>query len=185
MARKEEIRKVFQNVSRKCYDSAQAHLTEQLPAIMDMARRYALAYQHGDFGNMTGNWLNSFGVVLYRDGRPVAVANMSAAEVDGPIRTTLIEGDWFKRGEHRYDDTYQRVTFEIDGEKYKGAAEQVFYDEEVLDFLGSTWSKQKSGFSFRVVSIAEYHRDAASMVLLQVGDEMEARGGNIWQFNLE
>jgi len=181
---RDQIRKVFQNISKRCYDTAQVRLTGQMPAIMEMARQYALSYQHGAFGNMTGNWLNSFGVVLYRDGRPVAISNMSAAGVDGPIRTTLIEGDWFRRGEHRYDDTYQRVTFEVDGEKYKGTAEQVFYDEEVMEWLSRTWTKSK-GFSFRVVSVAEYHRDAASRVLLQIGNEMEVRGGNIWQFNLQ
>lgn len=184
MPRPQSIRDVFNNVAKRCYNTAQRRLTDQMPAIMDMARQYALAYQHGDFGNMTGNWLNSFGVVLYRDGRPVAIATMADAGVDGPIRTTLITGDWFKRGEHRYDDTYQRVTFEVDGEKYKGTAEQVFYDEEVQAFLSRTRTNAK-GFSYRVVSVAEYHRDAASRVLLQVGDEMEARGGNIWQFNLE
>ena len=184
MPRTQSVKQFFQNVAQRCYNTAQVRLTDQMPAIMDLAREYAMAYQHGEFGNMTGNWLNSFGVVLYRDGRPVAIATMSDAGVDGPIRTTLITGDWFKRGEQRYDQTYQRVTFEVDGEKYKGAAEQVFYDEEVQAFLSRTRSREK-GFSFRVVSVAEYHRDAASRVLLQVGDVMEAHGGNIWRFNLE
>ena len=184
MASKARIQKVFQNVAKRCYDTAQVRLTEQLPAIMEMARVSAQAHQHGDFGNMTGNWLNSFGVVLYRGGRPVAMANMAAAGVDAPIRTTLIDGDWFRRGEHRFDDTYQRTTFEVDGDKVKGAAEQVFYNEEVMEWLGRTWTKSK-GFAIRVVSVAEYHKKSARKVLLEIGDELENRGGNIWQFKLD
>lgn len=179
MASSAEIRHVFQNVQKRCYDTAQMRLTEQLPTIMDMARRYAQAYQHGEFGNMTGNWLNSFGVAIYREGRPVAVANMSSAEVDGPIRTTLIYGDIFDAGMQRYDETYQLEDFEPE----KGAAEQVFYNEEVLSWLGRTWTKHK-GFSFRVVTVTEYHVETARRVLLQLSNDMEVRGGNIWQFNL-
>lgn len=173
------IRHAFQNVQKRCYDTAQRRLSEQLPYIMDMAREYARNHQQGDFGDMTGNWLNSFGVAIYREGRPVAIANMSSADVDAPIRTTLIHGDIFDAGMQRYDETFQLNDFEPE----EGTEEQVFYNEEVVSWLSRTWTKSK-GFSFRVVTVAEYHIDTARRVLLQLSNEMEARGGYIWQFNL-
>lgn len=177
------IRHFFKNVQKRCYSTAQLRLREQLPAIMEMAKEYALNHQHSAFGNMTGNWINSFGVCLYRDGKAVAVANMPTAGVESPIRVTLIEGDQFKRGTQRYDKTYQLRTFDIDGEKYKGTAEQVFYDEEVMNWLRRTSTRQK-GFSLRVVSVAEYQKDTARRVLLQLSNVIESKGGNIWQFKL-
>lgn len=183
MASSSQIRHFFQNVQRRVQNTAQRRLTEQLPAIMEMAREYALSYQHSSFGNMTGNWLNSFGVCLYRDGSPVAIANMPMGGADSPIRTTLIKGDLFKRGSHRYDNTYQRRSFEIDGEKYEGASEQVYYDDEVINWLRRTSTRRK-GFSLRVITIAEYRKETAKRVLLRLSDVIESKGGNIWRFNL-
>ncbi len=183
MATTSQIQAVFKNVQKRCENTAQRRLTEQLPAIMSIAYDYATNYQHSAFGNMTGNWLNSFGVALYRDGHLVAVANMTSAGADVPIRTTLITGDWFKRGAKRYDNTYQMRTFEIDGNKYQGAADQVFYNEEVISWLRHTWTRQK-GFSMRLVSVTEYKKDTARRVLLQLSNVIESSGGNIWQLNL-
>ena len=164
-------------------NTAQRRLTEQLPGIMSALHDYVQdEQQKGNFGSMTGNWINSFGVACYRDGKCFAVANMSSEE-GNPVRTTLIEGDWFKKGEQRFDRSVQQRTFEIDGEKYKGAADQVFYNEEVLAWLSRTWTKQK-GFSFRVVSVTEYHKQEARSALLRLSDEIESKGGSIWQFHL-
>lgn len=175
-----QVKVVMKNVQDKLMNTAFRRLREQLPAIMSAANDYARDEQ--TFGDMTGNWINSFGVALYRDGKCVAVANMSGEE-DNPIRTTLIDGDWFQSGERRFDGSVQQQTFEIDGKKNKGAADQVFYNEEVLAWLSHSWTNQK-GFSFRVVSVAEYHKQEARVALLRLSDEMESRGGNIWRFHM-
>lgn len=164
-------------------DTAQKRLIEQLPSVMSALHDYVRdEQQKGNFGDMTGNWINSYGVALYRDGKCVAIANMSGEERN-PIRTTLIDGDWFRSGERRYDGSTQKYTFEIDGDFYKGAAGQTFYNEDVLEWLGHTRVKGK-GFSFRVVTITEYRKNEARQALLRLSDEIESRGGNIWQFHL-
>lgn len=164
-------------------NAAQRRLTDQLPGIMSALHDYVKDEERkGNFSDMTGNWVNSFGVALYRDGRCFAVANMSGEE-NSPIRTTLIEGDWFKKGTRRFDSSTQQRTFEIDGEKYRGASDQVFYNEEVLSWLSRTWTRRK-GFSYRIISVTEYHRQEAKQALLRLSDEIESKGGNIWQFHL-
>lgn len=178
-----EIRHFFKGVQARCYDTAQRRLSQQLPAIISLIERDAREYQSQlEFSDMTGNWINSFGVVLYRDGRAVAVADMSS-EVGSPIRTTLIDGDRFAKGKVRFDDSVQEHTFYVDGDTVKGSSGRYFSDERVLGWLRRTWTK-RTGFSFRVVSVAEYQKEAAKRVLLRISDELESRGGNIWQFNL-
>ena len=183
MASRTQVTTLFKNVQKRCMDTAQKRLTEQLAGVLSALHDYIEdEQQKGNFGSMTGNWRNSFGVAAYRDGRCFAVANMSGEE-DSPIRTTLIDGDWFKKGEQRFDGSTQQYTFEIDGEHYKGAAEQVFYDEEVLNWLSRSRSRNK-GFSYRIVSVTEYHKNEARNALLRLSDEIESKGGNIWHFNL-
>ena len=178
-----QITHVFKNVQKKLMNTAQRRLTAQLPGIMSALHDYVKdEQQKGNFGSMTGNWVNSFGVAAYRDGHCFAVANMSGEE-GNPIRTTLIEGDWFRKGERRFDSSTQQRTFEIDGKKYKGAAEQVFYNEEVIEWLSRTWTHTK-GFSFRIISVTEYHKQEARSALLRLSDEIESKGGSIWQFHL-
>jgi hypothetical protein len=172
------IRSVFKNVQKKVQNTAQRRLTEQLPTVMSAAEDYIRdEQQKANFGDMTGNWLNSFGVALYRDGRFVALAVRDGQE---PVRTTLIMGDEFKAGERRYDGSIQQQTFEV----YKQASSaQYFANEEVQNFLMRSRSKSK-GFSIRVVSIIEYERKTAQNALLRLSDEIESKGGNIWRFHL-
>jgi hypothetical protein len=178
-----DIRHFFQNVQKRVENTAQRRLTEMLPGIMSALHDYVKDEEaNGNFSDMTGNWINSFGVAAYRDGRCFAIANMSGEE-NAPIRTTLIEGDWFKKGERRFDKSTQKRTFEIDGNKYHGAADQVFYNEEVLAWLGRTRTTRK-GFSFRVVTVTEYHRPEARKALLRLSDELEQKGGIIWNFHI-
>ena len=183
MASSSQITHVFKNVQQKVMNTAQRRLTEQMPGIMSALHDYVRdEQQKGRFGDMTGNWINSFGVACYRDGKCFAVANMSNEE-GNPIRTTLIEGDWFKEGQRRFDGSTQRKTFEVDGERIKGTADQVFYNEEVIAWLSRTWTRTK-GFSFRVISVSEYHKRDARNALLRLSDEIEAKGGSIWQFHM-
>lgn len=174
-----DIRHFFKNVQKKLENTAQKRLQEILPGIMSALHDYVVdEQQKGNFGSMTGNWINSFGVAVYRDGRCFAVANMSGEEGD-PIRTTLIDYDLFPEGTMRFDHSTQQKDFEV----AEGTAEQVFYNEEVLAWLGRTWTRQK-GFSFRVVSVTEYHKKEARSALLRLSDEIESKGGNIWNFHL-
>ena len=178
-----QIQNVFNNVAKRCYNTAQRKLTSQIQYIMESIHEHATSYQHSKFGNMTGNWINSFGVALYRDGKLVAIGDMGGIE-DAPIRTTLINDEMFLRGQQRFDETYQKKTFEVgyDPEKM-GTSRNYFSNEEVVRWLSHS-STRKKGFSFRIVSVTEYKRETAKRVLLQVSDEVESAGGNIWQFNL-
>lgn len=183
MASSTQISHVFKNVQKKAMNTAQRRLTDQLSGVMSALHDYVIdEQQNGNFGSMTGNWVNSFGVALYRDGMCVAVANMSNEE-GSPIRTTLIEWDEFEKGEVRFDSSVQQRDFVIDGDKYQGTLDQVFYNEEVIEWLTHTWTRQK-GFSFRVISVTEYHKQEARNALLRLSDEVESMGGGIWQFHL-
>lgn len=177
--KRNQIRHIFRNVAKRCYDTAESRLYAQLPAIMSIAHEYAIEEQRkAEFGSMTGNWINSFGVALYREGRCVGVANMSGDE-KSPIRMTLIAGGRFPKGEQRFDEEIQSRGFWT----RHGSSGEYFADQEVLRWLGRSRSKSK-GFSFRVVSVIEYHKQESRNVLLRLSDEFERRGGNIWQFNL-
>jgi len=172
---------VMKNVQEKLMNTAFRRLREQLPTIMGAANDYARDEQ--TFGDMTGNWINSFGVALYRDGKCVAVANMSGEE-DAPIRTTLINDEAFPAGHHRFDGSVQQMTFEVGLSPEKmGSSRNYFANEEVLQWLSHSSTRQK-GFSFRVVSVTEYHKQEARNALFRLSDEMESRGGNIWHFHM-
>lgn len=174
---------VFKNVAERCKNTAQARLIAQMDNIMERVHEHAINYQHSKFGNMTGNWINSFGVALYRDGRLVAIGDMSGQE-DSPIRTTLVNDEVFKRGTRRFDSTYQSKSFEVGYNPDRmGSSSNYFANEEVVRWLSHS-STRKKGFSFRLVSVTEYEKDTARRVLLQVSDEIESAGGNIWRFNL-
>lgn len=179
MAGKSDIKGYFNNVQKKLMNAAQRKLIEQVPAIVSALHDYVEDERiHGDFGSMTGNWVNSFGVALYRDGKCFAVANMKGEE-DAPIRTTLIDYDEFREGTVRHDKSIQQSDFEVE----KGSSSQYFADQEVLEWLSRSRSRSK-GFSYRIVSVIEYKKDSARKVLLRLSDELESKGGNVWQFNL-
>lgn len=172
------IKHVFKNVQKRCMDTAQQRLTAQLPGVMSAAEDYLRDEQQKEnFGDMTGNWLNSFGVALYREGKFVALA---VRDGNDPVRTTLINGDEFRAGEIRYDGSVQQDTFSI---SRGGSSEQYFANEEVMSYLQRSRSRSK-GFSLRVVSIIEYNRPAARRALLRLSDEIESMRGNILQFHL-
>lgn len=188
MAGRSQIRGFFNNVQKRLMNTAQRRLVEQLPVIMSMIHQYAK--NHAAMYSMTGNWINSFGIALYRDGQCVAVANMTGegtvgnALEDEPIRMTLVNDEMFKRGTKRHDKTYQKKTFEVGYDPDRmGSSHNYFADDEVLSWLSHSRTNKK-GFSYRVVSVIEYNTDSARRVLLQISGDIESRGGNIWQFNL-
>ncbi len=181
-SRNQSISTYFKGVQRRVMDTAQRRLQEMLPDVMLAASEYI--YHEHDFGDMTGNWINSFGLALYRDGRFVEVITLADAVNEGaPIQPVLQSGDSFNKGQKRHDEKYQKKTFVIDGIKNKGSHGEYFADEKVVSVLRHTHTGAK-GFSFRVVSVAEYHKEEAKSALLQISDFIESRGGNVWQFNL-
>jgi len=185
MASRIQVRQVFDSVKKRCYKAAEEHLTAQLQGVMAALHDYAVdEQQKAGFSDMTGNWINSFGVALYRDGRCVAIANMSN-EVGSPIRTTLINDDVFQAGSQRFDGSIQQKEFVVGYDPKKmGSSSQYFSDEAVLQWLSRTWTKSK-GFSYRIVSVTEYHRPEARYALLRLSDELENKGGNILQFSIQ
>lgn len=183
-----KIEGVFKNVQKKLMNTAQRRLVAQLPIIVEKLHEYAVNHSAGR--SMTGNWIDSFGVVLYRDGSPVAWANMTGEGSAGnkveeePIRTTLVNDEKFKKGTKRHDSQYQRRTFEVGNRPDRmGSSSNYFADDEVIRWLAHSRSNVK-GFSYRVVSVTEYNRESARRALLQMSDEIESYGGKIWQFNL-
>lgn len=181
-SRNQAISTFFKGVQQRYMNAAQRKLQEMLPAVMQVASEYI--YNEHNFGDMTGNWINSFGIALYRDGRFVRVVTLAEVANEGePIQPVLQSGDSFNRGQKRHDDRYQKKTFVIDGVVHKGSHGEYFSNEKVVSVLRHTSTNVK-GFSFRVVSVAEYHKEEAKRALLQISDFMESRGGNIWQFNL-
>lgn len=182
MSRNQNVSVFFKNVQKRLMNAAQRRLQEALPAVMEVASEYI--YHEHNFGDMTGNWINSFAIALYRDGRFVRVITLAEAANEGaPIQPVLISGDSFNKGWQRHDDRYQKKTFYIDGIKNQGSHGQYFADEKVVSVLRHTHTKAK-GFSFRILSVAEYHKEEARRALLQVSNYIESKGGNIWQFNL-
>ena len=179
-----QTRNVFKNVQKRCYDTAEKRLISQLKGVMSALHDYVLdEQQNANFGSMTGNWINSFGVAMYRDGRCVAVANMSDEE-DSPIRVTLINDDVFEQGKMRFDKSTQEHDFVVGYSASRmGSSSQYFSNEEVLRWLSRSWTKRK-GFSYRIVSVTEYHKPEARRALLRLSNEIESKGGNIWRFHI-
>jgi hypothetical protein len=171
-------------VAKECYDLAEDRLREQIPTIMSSLHQYAIDQQQSEkFKSMTGNWINSFGVALYRDGKLIALADMGGLE-DDPIRTVLVDGETFDRGTLRFDERYQRITFVVGSKSDRmGSSSNYFANEEVVRWLQNSRTRSK-GFTFRVVSVTEYQRDAAREVLLQMSDEVEQASGIISDLEL-
>lgn len=188
MAGRSQIAGVFKNVQQRLMNTAQRRLTAQLPLIMSKIHEYAR--NHAAMHSMTGNWMDSFGVALYRDGHLVAVSNMTGGGTVGgeyeerPVRTVLVNDEIFKKGTRRHDKTYQSRSFEVgyDPERM-GSSSNYFADDEVIRWLSHS-STRKKGFSYRVVSVIEYEKESARRVLFQISDEIESYGGRIWQFKL-
>lgn len=181
-SRNQSVSTFFKGIQRKAMNAAERKLSQMLPSVMLAASEYI--YNEHDFGDMTGNWINSFGLALYRDGHFVRVITLAEVANEGaPIQPVLQSGDTFNKGQQRHDEKFQKKTFVIDGIKHKGSHGEYFADEKVVSVLRHTHTSAK-GFSFRIVSVAEYHKEEAKRALLQISDFIESRGANVWQFNL-
>ena len=132
MPRKAQIKQVIDNLRAKAYNKAQLEMTKGLPLVMDEVHQFAREKmaQLG-LSDMTGNYINSFGIALYRDGEFIACATTNDIEGKDPIQVTLANGDRFEKGRTRYDDGTQKKTFYAP----EGSMSRIMANEEVVRWL--------------------------------------------------
>lgn len=181
-ATRANIRQVFDNLRKNAYNKAQREMTKGLPYVMDEVHQFAREKMAElKKSDMTGNYINSFGIAIYRDGEFVACATTSDIEGNDPIQVTLANGDRFPEGRMRYDNSEQGRTFKADG-----GMRRILANEEVIRWLKRyrpKVSKGKPSLAYRVVTVVDYAKMlGGDKVLLQLADDIESRGGDIREF---
>ena len=181
MAHHANIKGFFDNMRARVMSRAEENLKQALPMLADMMHDYALEeLKRNKKASMTGNFINSFGIALYKDGKFIAVATTHDFEGQSPIRVTLAKGDTFKEGEIRYDGRQQFHSFSAPTGEHR-----IYANEEVLGWLRRYPPSKKKGFSFRAISVVDYSENVGGrQVLLRIADDIENYGGIITQFNL-
>lgn len=178
---KTSIKGVFENVERRAKDKVQENLENMLPMMSFLMYEYAKEEMKKlKKSSMTGNYINSFGIALYRDGKFVAVSTTNEEEGQEPIQMTLAAGDVFEAKSRRYDGKMQFHDFTAsEGKRH------FFANREVLSWLARFPPTKKKGFAFRVVSVVDY-ADAigGSQVLLRLADDIENSGGIVSEMRL-
>jgi len=156
-------------------------LTENLPIIADMMHEYAEEeLKKLKKSSMTGNFINSFGVALYKDGKLVAIGTTHDIEGESPTQVTLASGDTFTKWRMRYTGKMQFHTFTA-----PEGTHRFYANEEVLRWLSRYPPSKKKGFAFRVVSVVDYSdKIGGDTVLLRVADDIENNGGVVTEFHL-
>lgn len=175
------IKGFFDNVRERIADKAEENFIEALPLLVDMIHDYAEEeMKKRKKTSMTGNFINSFGVALYRDGKFVAVSTTNEIEGREPIQVTLANGDTFGQWKRRYDRRTQFHPFTA-----PIGTHRIFADKEVVKWLKQYPPTKKKGFSFRVASVTDYSEVVGGAeVLLRIADDIENYGGVITEFNL-
>ena len=181
MARHANFKGFFDNLRERVMSKAEKNLKQALPILADMMHDYALEeLKRNKKASMTGNFINSFGIALYKDGKLIAVGTTNDIEGQQPIRVTLAKGDTFEEGEIRYDGRQQFHDFSAPAGEHR-----IFANQEVLGWLRRYPPSRKKGFSFRAISVVDYSEDVGGrQVLLRIADDIEHYGGTITQFNL-
>lgn len=181
MASHSNIKGFFFAKKRQIMEKFEKRLTENLPVIADMMHDYAEEeLKKRKKSSMTGNFINSFGVALYKDGKFVAVGTTHDIEGDTPTQVTLANGDTFTKWRMRYEGRMQFHTFVA-----TEGTHRFYANEEVLKWLSRYPPSKKEGFAFRAVSVVDYSREiGGDVVLLRVADDIENRGGVISEFHL-
>ena len=171
----------FDTIRERIEEKAQQNLINALPFFADMMHDYAEeAMRKRKKSSMTGNFINSFGIALYKNGKFVAVGTTHDIEGQTPTQVTLAKGDTFVKWRPRYDGRTQFHSFTA-----PTGTHRIFANVEVINWLKSNPPTKKKGFSFRVVSVVDY-ADAVGgrEVLLRLADDLENYGGIVSQFNL-
>ena len=173
MARKMQIKHVFDNVKKRSEAKAEARLRESLDSLLQMAFQ-----ELSGFRSLTGNLVNSLGVALYKDGK--CLEAHGSIEITGkrPVRTTLKNGDVFAEPFTYNGNILLNPLSKTDwvGDK------NIWADVEVLKWLNRNAPKTK-GFSYRIVSIVDYAKYLEAKgkvnVLSQLRDELSARSNDV------
>lgn len=181
MPSKTSIKGFFKNLHSEIEDRAEENLKDMLPTLSFLMHEYAEEEMKKlNKSSMTGNFINSFGIALYKDGKFLAVGTTHDEEGRDPIQVTLATGDTFRKRRRRYSGSKQMHKFvATEGTKH------IFANVEVLNWLRRYPPTRKEGFAFRAVSIVDYNESVGGdKVLLRLADDIEQSGGIITQFNL-
>lgn len=175
------IKGFFYAKKKQLEDKLQKRLLENLPTIAEIMHDYAeQEMARAKKSSMTGNFINSFGVALYRDGKFIAVGTSHDIEGQNPTQVTLAEGDTFTKYRMRYEGRMQFNSFTAPVGTHRFLA-----NEEVLKWLKRYPPSKKEGFSFRAVTVVDYSESVGGdKVLLRLADTIESRGGIVTQFSL-
>lgn len=176
------IKQVFENLHKRAYNKAQLEMTKSLPYVINEIHMFVRDTME-DLGlsDMTGNYINSFGIAIYRDGEFIACATTNDIEGNDPIQVTLANGDTFEKGRVRYDGTGQEKTFKA-GED---STHRIYANQEVVRWLRANppTEKKTPSLSYRIVTVVDYAKMVGgNVVLMKIADDIEGRGGNIREF---
>jgi hypothetical protein len=176
------VKQVFDNLKKRCYNTAQRRMTAGLPAAIEDIHRFAREKMAElEKSDMTGNYINGFGIAIYRDGEFIACATSHEVEGKDPIQVTLTKGEKFMEGRTRYDGSTQEDTFTA-----PEGIHHIMADQEVVNWLRRyppRVSKKGPSLSYRIVSIVDYAKFlGGDKVLLSLADSIEGRGGTIKEF---
>lgn len=181
--RRSNIKQVFDNLRKNAYNKAQIEMANGLPYVAEELHQFARnVMDELKMSDMTGNYINSFGIALYRDGEFVACATTSDIEGKDPIQMTLASGERFERGRERYDGSIQRSTFKAP----EGSMRHIFANEEVVRWLRRyrpRVNKNGPSLAYRIVTVVDYAKMVGGdKVLMRIADDIEGRGGDIREF---
>ena len=180
--RRSNIKHVFENIRKNAYNKAQREMVKSLPSVMSEIHAFAREKMSElKKHDMTGNYINSFGIAIYRNGDFIACVTSNDIEGESPIQLTLAEGDKFLKGRQRYDGSTQEHTF-----KAPEGMRHILADAEVVKWLRRYAPRVKKGqdsLAYRVVTVVDYAKMVGgNQVLLQIADDIESRGGDIRAF---
>lgn len=181
--RRSNIKQVFDNLRKNAYNKAQGEMRRGLPYVMDEVLQFAReTMEELQKSDMTGNYINSFGIALYRDGEFIACATTNDILGEDPIQVTLASGDVFESGRQRYDGDIQEHKFRAP----EGSMRRIMANEEVVRWLRRyrpRVDKNKSSLAYRVVTVVDYAKMlGGDRVLMRLADDIEGRGGDIREF---
>lgn len=181
--RRSNIKEVFDNLRKNAYNKAQREMTASLPSVMRTVHQYAREIM-GELklSDMTGNYINSFGIAIYRDGEFIACATTNSIEGKEPIHMTLASGETWPVGRGRYDGDVQQHRFTAP----EGSMRHILANQEVVSWLRRyrpRVNKKESSLAYRVVTVVDYAKMVGGdRVLMRLADNIESRGGNIREF---
>jgi len=177
--KKANIKAFFKDIEHEFMNRAQVLATRQVYPIAAKVTAYAeeVMKRYG-VSSMTGNYINSFGVAVYRDSRLVAIATSSDVTGESPLRVTLVEGEWYAKGKPRYDGGEQKRSW-----RAAEGSHAFFADDEVVRWLNRYPPTRKKGFSYRVVTVVDYAKTlGGDVVLMRLADELESLNGELRSF---